>query len=252
MKKTLLFLVLGIGLLLSGCFQIHRTIFLEKNGSGKLVQKVLFYSYFVMGTEAENYDAEKLTREAPNYGEGVRYVSSEKATDGDMTGYEVTYAFDDISKLKLSTDPGSDLFSMGVGDDKEYITFLFKKGKVAELTVIMPRENVSEDETEPVEPEDDEGVFDDEDNWDMTKNLFLQMRLSTRIIVKGKITGSDADHVHNNEVILEELDFGEMMKDEEVERKMKKQQNNLDIKSFEEKVKGCILESKEKITIKFN
>lgn len=257
MRKRLLIAISGISLLLlSGCFRVYRTIHVEKDGSGKLIQKVLIQEGLMegMGGGSSNHDPEKLKRDAVKLGEGVKYVSSREISEDEMSGYEAIYSFADITKLKLDEDPAAGLMDMGFGNsNKEYITFLFQKGKTAELQVIKPHNEEIEEEYLPEESDDQISEEDVDQAWEMTREIYAKMKFSTRIIIDGKISETDAEHVQKNEIILEELDFGKMMNDEKVLKMMRSSENaqDLDVKSFGNDVPGRKVESKDKITIKF-
>ena len=179
-----------------------------------------------------------------------------------MGGYKVTYSFDDISKLRLDANATGEVMEMEeVSEVKEYITFRFKKGKTAELEVIFPP--VEEMAEEPESLEDGEWVdADDEEElsqqdqqmaMQMAKTMYGDMEISTRIIVEGKITDSDATNVEENEVILSEIIFAEMLEDENALNIMN-QSDDMNQGKLIEMIKdfpGVKMEMKDEISIKF-
>ena len=111
----------------SGCVTSDTLIKLNTDGSGVVVQKTLMstemisqlttmmqgFAQQMVGDEAGQKDmkmpelfSEKDARaKAAKMGEGVRFVSSRKITAEGMEGQEATYAFRDITKLKLNEKP---------------------------------------------------------------------------------------------------------------------------------------------------
>ncbi len=86
--------------------------------------------------------ATNATNKASKMGEGVTYVSGKKITAPDREGFTATYAFTDINKVKLTTNPpdlgGGGSLKINSKGDNEPVTFTFAKGKTAELTVTTP------------------------------------------------------------------------------------------------------------------
>src|SRR5262249_39525132 len=111
----------------SGCVTSDTLIKLKPDGSGVIVQKTLLstemttqlsslmqgFAKQIEGNEGGQKDvkmpelfSEKEARSrAGRMGEGVSFVSSHKIAEEGMEGQEVTYAFRDITKLRLSEKP---------------------------------------------------------------------------------------------------------------------------------------------------
>jgi hypothetical protein len=266
MKKISLFVILGMVLfLLSGCFQSHRTIYLNKDGSGTIEETMLISASMggFMGEEITFHDVEELKSKSADYGEGIKYVSSEEVTENGLGGYNVIYSFDDISKLKLDANATGEMLEMDeVAEVKEYITFEFNKGKTAELKVIFPAVDLESEEPElpdgeqwvDAEDEEDEMSTEDQDMaMQMAKSMYGNMEISTKIIVEGKITKTDATNVEENEVILNEIIFAEMLEDENA-LKIMNQSDDMDEGKLIEMIKdfpGVKMEMEDEISIKF-
>ena len=261
MKKVSLLIVLMVVLfVLSGCLQSHRTIHVKKDGSGTIEEKMLIGSMgSMMGGIMNSSDVEKLKADAASFGEGVQYVSSKEITENDMSGYEVVYSFADISKVKIDMNAAGKIMQMGEESDiAEYVTFDFKKGKNAELKVIFPRD--MDDESEQIEGEvwdEDEEVGAGEDEQDMAmqmaKSMYGNMEISIKIVIDVKITSTDATHIQENEVILQEIIFTEMLEDEKALKAMEKSEDMSDSERMKliEDFPGVKVELKDEISIKF-
>jgi len=108
----------------SGCVTSDTLIKLNTDGSGVVVQKTLMSTEMIaqltimmqgvaqqmVGKEAgqkdmkmpELFNEKDARAKAAKMGEGVRFVSSRKITVEGMEGQEATYAFRDITKLRLN------------------------------------------------------------------------------------------------------------------------------------------------------
>lgn len=260
MKKTLLVLVLGMGLLLAGCFQSHRVITVNKDGSGTIVEKFMLSTNLGKMPGGEDcHDPNQLKSDTAKYGEGVNYVSSKAIEKGSLKGYEVTYSFADIEKLTLAEDATEEMMNMGMGNsDPANLQFKFNKGNKAKLEIIFPKEEMEEmemPEGTTWEDEEIEDISEEEQQqaMQMAQALYADMEVSTKIIVNGSITDCNADHVNNNEVILQEMIFAELMKDQKSVILMKKMEemNPSQMESMMKDFPGMKIETKDKVTIEF-
>ena len=87
----------------------------------------------------------------------------------------------------------------------------------------------------------------------MAKTMYGNVEISTSIIVDGKITNTDATNVEDNEIILSEIIFAEMLEDENALNIMN-QNDNMDEDKLKKMIKdfpGVKMEMKEEISIKF-
>ena len=137
----------------SGCVTSDTLIKLNTDGSGVVVQKTLMSTEMIaqlttmmqgfaeqmVGKEAGQKDvkmpelfSEKDARaKAAKMGEGVRFVSSRKITVEGMEGQEATYAFRDLTKLRLNEKPEAPympgLQGSSSGSASKETTFRFSK-----------------------------------------------------------------------------------------------------------------------------
>ena len=250
-----LILLLSILVLLSGCFQVYRTIILKKDGSGTIEEKFLVTTEMGKNMGGQNlYDVEKLKADAVTFGENVSYVSSEEIEENGLKGYKAVYAFDDITKLTLETNLAARAMQgSGMAAEKEIITFNFEKGKTSQLTIIFP--------PKPVEPAGEEYIKEtseplseeDQQSIEMVKAMYAGMKLSFKIKFDGKIKDSNAMFVDGNVVTISEMDFDEMMTNEEY-MKIFSSSDNVSEKEMKGKMQnapGFKNEMNEKITVEF-
>jgi len=253
MKNLKYFLALGSLALLTGCFQSDTLVTVQPDGSGTVTES------FVIGKAAldqmkqvaaslnarlqregvtnaakpfDVMDEQKLRAEADKMGEGVSFVSAKKLTNDFGEGYTVTYAFKDISKLKLNQNRSGNLpegpeGDNGAGDNPagrepnlerivhkaELITFDFKKGSVAELTIHTPAKSAGaapepKEEKAPSAPDTDAMV-----RQTMVGMMLKDMRVTLAVQVAGKIEKTDAEYVDGPKATLLEMDFNQLLAD---------------------------------------
>ena len=295
MKKIQYLLALGSLALLTGCFQSDTLVTVQPDGSGTVTES------FVVGKAAleqlkqvadsmtaglrgggatstvkpfQVMDEQKLRAEAGKMGEGVTFASAKKLSNDSGEGYTVTYAFKDISKLKLNQNRAGNLPEGPQGDggasnhpapgspqpdmdslvhDAEFITFDFKKGSVAELTIHTPAKSAGpapapKAEKDPSAPDSDAMV-----QQMMMSTMLKDMRVNLAIQIAGKIEKTDAEYVVGPKVTLLEMDFNQLLADPARTKAFAQAQP----KSFEEakklmhSVPGVKAELKDTVKISF-
>ena len=276
MMKKLVLAGVFIALFLSGCFNISTVVNVKKDGSGTVEQSVLFRKDFLeqmkgfgqsFGGKTEEkdsdvYDIEKLKKEAADYGENVRYVSSKKIEKDNMVGYRVVYAFDNIDKLSLNENPGADIMSSGKNDEQKQdnIKFRFKKGGVSELTINFPILDNTDDsktaEDSQTEENSDEETLGDGMNdaaAAMIKQMYAGMKMSLKIKLDGKIVKTNASNVDGNTITLVEMNFDEILKDPTQLKKLQNAnpENQKEMKKILKNAKGIKVETQDQVKIKF-
>ncbi len=256
MKMLQYFLAIGGLTLLTGCFQSDTLVMVQPDGSGTVTES------FVVGKAAleqlkqvavgltasiqrggatnaaapfEVMNEKKLRADAGKMGEGVTFVSAKKLVNDFGEGYTVTYAFKDISKLKLNQNRAGNLPEGPRGDsdadnhpapgspepdldrlvhEAEYITFDFKKGSVAELTIHTPAKSAGAAPT-PAPKEVKASAAPDADAMQqmMLGTMLKDMRTTLAVQVGGKIEKTDAEHVDGAKVTLMAMDFNQLLAD---------------------------------------
>ncbi|MFC1452959.1 hypothetical protein ACFLSJ_06395 [Verrucomicrobiota bacterium] len=237
---------LAVVLLVSGCLDSATTVLVKKDGSGLITEIVYMNAAMeqmmqgmaaAMGGDMEEaepdeaampeLDEEEYKEKASKLGEGVRYVSAKRVKKaGGDTGVAVTYAFDDVTKIRISPDPapsgmpGGDEMGEDSSEDKP-ITFGFVKGGKPKLLVNLPQDKPSDDSAEVDIPYvEDMGEAEDSEapspqELQMMKQMFSGFRFRLTVEVEGQITDSNAAHVSGgNTVTLYDVDFGKIVDDE--------------------------------------
>jgi hypothetical protein len=207
------------------------------------------------------FNEEELKERAGELGEGVTYLSGSKIVTDDYEGYKAIYAFKDIQKIRINQNPGEKVPSspQQEGTDsetkKEYITFIYTKGKPAELLIKLPAQKPKEEsedvpEDKPSEPTDDPNA---EAMMAQTKQLFEGMKIAVAVEVEGTIVKTNATHRDGSKITLMELDFGKLieMADKFKEFSLAKPETLEETKQFMKDIPGIKVELNEEIKIRF-
>jgi hypothetical protein len=207
------------------------------------------------------FNEKELKEKAGELGEGVTYLSGSKIVTDDYEGYKAIYAFKDIQKIRINQNPGEKVPSgpqQGSPDSKtkkEYITFIYTKGKPAELLIKLPAqkpkeksEDVPEDQTSA--PTDDQQA---EAMMSQMKGIFEGMKIAVAVEVEGKIIETNATHREGSRVTLMELDFGKLIEMAEHFKKFSLAQPETleETKQFMKDIPGIKVEPNEEIKITF-
>jgi hypothetical protein len=273
MKKIkLLFIVFFSLVLFSGCIQVNTKINLNKDGSGTIEETFLMKSSFIKmmkdfvmafdstkTDEFKMFKVDELKNKASNYGKGVTYKSGEEiATDG-YEGYKVTYAFNDINKLKINLNPEDKVpFSKEVENVEdtsgETLKFNFIKGNPSTLQIDFPDQKKQNEEMSKMEDSSavEDSIFNS-DQFQKLVDMFDGMKLSLTIDCGNKIKETDASYVDGSNVTLMAIDFSELIKNKEIIKNLSKTKPE-SLEKFKEvigDIPGIKVETKEKINIKF-
>lgn len=207
------------------------------------------------------FNEKELKERAGELGEGVTYLSGSKIVTDDYEGYKAIYAFNDIQKIRINQNPGEKVPSgpqQGGSDaktKKEYITFIYTKGKPSELLIKLPAQkpkekskDVPEDQTAP--PVDNEQA---EAMMNQMKGIFEGMKIAVAVEVEGKIIETNATHREGSRVTLMELDFGKLIEMGEKFKKFSLSQPETleETKQFMKDIPGIKVEFNEEIKITF-
>lgn len=207
------------------------------------------------------FNEKELRDRASKLGEGVTYLSGSKVVTDDYEGYKAIYAFKDIQKIRINQNPGEKVPSgpQQGGPDaktkKEYITFIYTKGKPAELLIKLPAdkpkeksEDVPEDQTSA--PTDDQQA---EAMMSQMKGIFEGMKIAVAVEVEGTIVETNATYREGPRVTLMELDFGKLIEMAEHFKKfsLAHPETLEETKQFMKDIPGIKVELNEEVRITF-
>ncbi len=255
------------------CLEMSQKIFVNKDGGGTIVERVMMskagikqlqdiFGSFASGTGSKPkpldfYDKKKLIAEAEKYGPGVNYVTSKKASTDTKEGYEVTYAFQDITTLRINQNPGGK--GPATADSKpatqeENITFLFEKGTPAKLTVVFPPPaKVKKEKKAKKEKVDMRDAATQQKANDELRDALSDFYVGITVQPKGKIVDTNATYNDNGTVTLLEMDFKTLISDEkQFEEFAKKEPQTIEeTKAMLKNLHGFKVELNPQVTIIF-
>lgn len=228
-----------VSALTSACFSSQTVIKLRPDGSGTIEQVNLVNAAMIgmaagmaqsmAGNKASGaqlpktddlFSEEQLKKQAAQLGEGVRFVSSEKLTQGAMQGARAVYAFDHVDRLTMGTSRSTQSSSMeGAPPTGSAATpqmqFAFSKSgpELSRLTISFPdpkRDAAASDPT-PGAPK----AMPDmpPEALAMVRSMFDGARLGVDIEVEGRIIKTNAPATNGARATLIEVDFGQLLSD---------------------------------------
>lgn len=225
MKQITILLTLFTMQFLTGCFQSAVGLHIKPDGSGTLDQ------VFSMSAEAlaqakqmqggsggegapsqklpTEIDEAKLKAAAAKLGEGVTFVSAKKLALPSREGFVATYAFTDITKLKVTSGPDMGEQAGGGmpgGEKEEPVTFEFTKGSPCELIIHTPVKKKAEAKEQPNDAMAEQMM-------PMMAQMFKDMRVSFVVDVQGTIVKTNAANREDNRVTLMDVEFGKVLAD---------------------------------------
>lgn len=243
MKKIMeLFAVLLVSCGLAGCFQVDQVITLAPDGSGTIEETFMISRKISesigalaggMGEQAGADDSDKsppreqsffkddeIKKRGERYGADVRFVKMERVANQQFEGYKAVYSFKNINKLRLDQGTpgmpgqaaqGSELAPSGT-------EFVFTPGKTAGLIVKQQNKRASAggdiaDTPPPARESSAEELA-------MVRQMFDGLRISTTLVIKGKVIDSNATHRTGSTITLAEIDFGKILDKPELLAKM--------------------------------
>jgi hypothetical protein len=238
LANALMFLFVAM----SGCVTSDTLIKLNPDGSGVVVQKTLMSTEMIAqltammqgfaqqmagkeanqtGMQAPELFTEKDARgRAAKMGEGVRFVSSRKIAREGMEGQEATYAFRDVTKLKLSEKPEAPSVPGIAASPQEggsETTFRFSKlpnGHSQLTAVFSPRPSKPEKalpEAQPEEKTEGKGKAPTAEQLEEAKKFFAGFRIGMAVEVQGNLIKTNSLYRDGAKVTLLEMDFSELL-----------------------------------------
>lgn len=242
--KLIALLLVSCGL--AGCFQVDQVITLSPDGSGTIEETMMISRKIAasmaafsggMGEQPDNdgttkhspseqsfFKDDEIKKRAESYGQGVTLVRTERVATKQFEGYKAIYSFADINMLKL--DQGAPGMPKQVGRESgasaKGTEFVFKPGKTATLLIKQQKKNAGGGEAAPeaVPPARESSA----EELAMVRQMFDGLRISTTLVIKGKILDSNATHRSGSTITMVECDFGTLLEKPELLLKMTQMQ----------------------------
>lgn len=269
----------------SGCVTSDTLIKLNPDGSGIVVQKTLMSTEMISQLTAmmqgfvQQMSGSQETRQDPKMpelfnekdarsraakmGEGVRFVSSRKIKLEGMEGQEATYAFSDVTKLKLSEKPETPsmpgLQTKSSGSAAE-TTFRFSRlpNGHSLLTAVFGRRKSNKASSEETEaPSLQPGKSTQAptvEQLEQAKKFFAGFRIGMAVEVQGNLVKTNSVYQEAAKVTLLEMDFSELLSNETLMQQAAviKGQNLEEAKELLKGLKGFKINLDPEVMIEFS
>jgi hypothetical protein len=265
----------------SGCVTSDTLIKLNPDGSGVLVQRTLMSTEMIaqltammqgisqqmVGNETgqkdmkmpELFSEKDAHAKAAKMGEGVSFVSSHKIAAEGLEGREATYAFRDITRLKLNEKPEAPsmpgLPAKSSGSSGTETTFRFSKltnghsQLVAVFSQGQPKKTSDELVVEPSKP----AKAPTAEQLEQAKKFFAGFRIGMAVEVQGKLIKTNSLYQEGNKVTLLEMDFSELLSNDALLQQAAaiKGQNLGEAKELLKGIKGFKINLAPEVSIEF-
>jgi hypothetical protein len=223
----------------SGCVTSDTLIKLNPDGSGAVVQKTLLSTGMIAqlntmmqglaqqmaGNVAGQKDmempelfSEKDARaRAAKMGEGVSFVSSCKIAAGGMEGQEATYAFRDVTKLKLNEKPetpsmpGLQASSSASGGETTFRFSRLPNGHSQLTAVFSPRPSKKASSEESVTEPRKATKAPTAEQLEQAKKFLAGFRIGMAVEVQGNLVKTNSVYQEGPKITLLEMDFSEIL-----------------------------------------
>lgn len=264
---------------LSSCIEINETVKLKKDGSGTIVEETIMGQQMsammdqlsALGGAAggnDMFSEEAAKKRAEKFGKGVTVNKVEKLDKNGSKGGRVTFSFTDINTVTLSlADGASGLSAMapkgasGVEEkvkEATPITFNYKEGVLTINNPVPSKEDLAEAKKEAKEATASEGATEGAEGPEaaqmkaMGMQMMKDMKMSVKVVVEDGIAETDASIREGDTITLSSVDFGKLMENPEMAKKLEKLDMN-NPAAMEEELKGIEGikgETKSKVTVK--
>jgi hypothetical protein len=218
----------------AGCIDFETLVKVKPDGSGTLVQTMTMSAETMAmmksakgdGAKAETgdkpmaleaKDIEQAKAEAAKLGEGVTFVKAEPIDTPQAKGVRATYAFKDVTKLKVSQKPTSPGGPPGPGAETadDSMKFGYAKGSSGNtiLTVSMP--DLKTAAAKPgAEKAPAKAPEVPPEALAMMKQMFKGLRIAIAVEPEGKVVQTNSPFVEGSRVTLMEMRFDALLADE--------------------------------------
>ncbi len=264
MKKRLLTYLRNLSavafiFVLPSCFQNETMLTLKKDGSGTIVEEMMFSAEMIeMITQfaqpggpdpiAELLSEKQAAEKATSFGKGVTFQKLEKLEDGGRKGAKAYYTFTDINNLSLS--PGE-----AVGDMNQQAPNVPKEARKPEETM---RFSYQGDKLTIMTPQTEYKGLDmvgesaqDAQLQGPMKKMLKDMRATFKIIIEPGIEETNASHVEGNEITLFDVEVDKMIAQTELLQEISetaKTDEQAAVQQFS-KVDGVKIETENEVSV---
>jgi hypothetical protein len=260
MRALRLLVLLAATLASSACFQMTTVLKVGGDGSGTITHRMVYTNQALAqlrqfaafgGGRGATFDplSEQQARDmAASIGPGVTYVGSTPVTSPTGQGRESTYAFTDVSQLRISTQPaapgGVSINAPGLGlGTSESITFSLthEPDGNAVLHIHVPEPNFLDALGSPAAAS----------QIGMIKTMLAGARMLLVAEPSGTVARTSSPYVDGQRVTLLEVDLDEVLKDETLLPRLQAAKTPDEAKAIVQAAQGLKINLDRDITIAF-
>lgn len=202
-------------------------------------------------TDPNMINMEQLESLAAAMGEGVTLERVEPAPEDSLYGgYKAYYKFEDINKVRTSpmpmTTPGE------TSEDSDWISFQFRKGGTAKLTIISAQDEDDDFGSDDEEWDSEPPSAEEQAQMDQMKQIYRTMHFWVKVHVDGNITNTNALYADGSEVTIMDMSFEKIIENDKLFMELTSDQNNdLDKVRKDLENAGVKIDDRERIDISF-
>jgi hypothetical protein len=259
MRSFRLASVVAVGLVSSGCFQMTTVMKVNGDGTGTIDHRMVYTTAALAqlrqfaalgGGRGQGVDplSEQQARDmTASIGPGVTYVSSTQVSSPLGQGREATYAFTDVSQLRISTQPaapgGLTVRTQGFSTNAETITFSLTREADghAVLHIHVPEPNFLDALGSPAAIA----------QIGMIKTMLAGAHVLLVAEPSGTLVKTSSPYVDGSSVTLLEVDLDQVLKDETLLPRLQAAATPDEAKAIVKDATGLKINLDREITIEF-
>jgi hypothetical protein len=259
MRSTKLLALLAAALWSSACFQMTTVLKVNADGSGTIEHRMLYTTAALAqlrqfaalgGSRGPSNDplSEQQARDlVTSIGPGVTYVTSRPVRSPIGEGRDATYAFTDVSQLRISTQPaapaGISLRAQGLSTDGQTITFsiVHQPDGNAVLHINVPEPNFLDALGTPAAA----------GQIGMIKTLLAGAKVLLVVEPGGPVVRTSSPWVEGQRVTLLEIDLDRLLGDETLVPRIQAAKTPEEAKAIVKSAAGLKINLDRDITIEF-
>jgi len=236
-------LVAAAALTVAGCVDVETVVHVKPDGSGVVEERVLIKKELASmlegmgksmggqsggGSPSALIDNKKLAKQAADMGPGVTLLGAQPLQTDKATGYVARFAFTDIRKISINSNPGDRAPSQDgaqggtdsgppEGEKNEPIRFSFTPGNEPVLVIRSPAQDNPEasgkGKGEDTPAKTDENPADSQMAMAMMSQMFDGLRIAIAVQPETEILETNATYRDGSRVTVMEIDFGKLLAD---------------------------------------
>ena len=245
------------------CFQMTTVLRVDADGRGTITHRTVYSNQALAqlrqfaafagrgsgnGATFDPLSEQQARDMAASIGPGVTYVNSEPIASPTGQGRETTYAFTDVSTLRISTQPaapgGVSLNAPGLNPGaSESITFSLthEPSGNAVLHIFVPEPNFLDALGSPAA----------QSQIGMVKNMLAGAKVLLMAEPLGTLARTSSPYVDGQRVTLLEVDLDEVLKDETLLPRLQAAKTEDEAKAIVQNAQGLKINLQRDITIEF-